>query len=345
MNDVLFRESAGLGHIVLNRPEKINSLTHHMVEAIDEKLKEWANHSGIKGILLYGNGEKGFCAGGDMKVYYENREKAGEVARKFFPPEYEMDLKIIRFPKPVIVWMDGIVMGGGVGISQGADVRLVTEKTKWAMPEVNIGFFPDVGASWFLNRISVPMARYISLLAKFLRAEDVLWLGYGEYKMERQSFSEIVGRLEQLALQREFTLEEIHSLMKEYQIPAAPGQLEKEEDRISRYFSPNTLEEIIEELEKGISQGDQWAKDALEELRQKSVLSQKIILEQLDRAKTLTVEEGFQLELTLSYHFMENPDFFEGLRSVLVDKEPPNWHYKTPEDVPRELVLSFFEKK
>ncbi len=343
MEDVILKEHGKSGHIILNRPDKINSLTHEMILEIDGKLKEWEKEDSVTHILMYGAGTRGFCAGGDMRVYYDNRHRAVEVARDFFPSEYEMDLRIINYPKPIVALLDGIIMGGGVGISFGASHKIVTEKTKWSMPEVNIGFFPDVGGTFFMNQIPEEMARYISFLAKFLTSDDVIFLGFADIKVQPADLEEIIKEIS--AVKGENIYLEVDNSLEKYRQSPKVSYLEENQGKILEYFSGESVTEIINKLKAGTDSGDTWALETLQEMRKKSLLSQFIIFEQFKRGKELSIEESFDLEVTLSLNFMDNPDFFEGLRSVLVDKNGADWKCKEPEDISEELVEKFFIKR
>lgn len=342
MKDVIFKKVNKSGQIILNRPEKINSLTHEMIVEIDEKLEEWEKDNDVFFVVMYGAGNKGFCSGGDMKIFYEEKERALEIGKKFFPSEYDMDLRIIHYPKPVIALLDGFVMGGGVGISYGAAYRIVTETTKWAMPETNIGFFPDVGGSFFLNQIPGEIARYITFLSKVVSGDDVLRLGYAERKVFKADIENI---LEEFSNIIEDDVEiEIERILEKHEQPYEKSYLEKNEDKIKLYFSDDSVEKIIDKLKKGSESGDIWAEETLKMMRKKSLLSQYIIMEQLKRSTTLSIEECFEMEIILALNFMDNPDFFEGLRSVLIDKDTPKWKYKEPKDISEALVNSYFIK-
>lgn len=344
MKEVIFKKEGSSGQIILNRPDKLNSLNHDMILSIDKKLREWVDDPEILTVLMYGSGERGFCAGGDMRVYYDNKERAHEIARDFFSSEYEMDQLLISYPKPIIAWLDGIVMGGGVGISYGADFRLVTEKTKWSMPEVNIGFYPDVGGSWFLNKIAIEMGRYISLMASFLNGQDVLWLGLAEMQLDQKAFNKILEEIPKIEGENEEAIKkEILKIISPYAQETSSSYLEQHKEKIKKYFSGDSLDIILAKLEEGRENDDEWASQTLKELRKKSLLSQYVIFEQLKRAKNMTLAQCFEMELIMSINFMDNPDFFEGLRSVLVDKDEPNWTYKNPKDISKELIDSFFK--
>lgn len=340
MADIVFKVKNKTGHIILNRPEKINSLTHEMILNMDEKLKEWEEDASISFIILYGAGTRGFCSGGNMTVYYDNKERAAEIAKEFFPSEYNLDLRIINYPKPIIVFLDGIVMGGGVGISYGAKYRLVTEATKWAMPEVNIGFFPDVGGSFFLNQIPQEMAKFISLTAKVLSADDVLYLAYAEEKIDQERIGKMIDELTQIDSEK--VEKNIENIIEKYKIEVKESYLEKNKEKIKHYFTGDSMGEIIEKLKRGIESGDDWASEISNTMKKKSLLSQHIIIEQLKRSKKMTIKECFDQEIIMSLNFMNNPDFYEGVRSVLVDKDKANWKYKELDDISEELVKSYF---
>jgi len=167
-NEVLFSISDnGVATILLNRPKALNSLSLEMVQAIGTTLEDWANNNQVKAVVMKGAGTKGLCAGGDIKTLYAAKDSAEglEKANDFFITEYKTDLAVAQFPKPIIACLDGIVMGGGVGLTNGASMRIVTERTIWAMPEMTIGFFPDVGAAYFLNKAPGFVGRYLALTA------------------------------------------------------------------------------------------------------------------------------------------------------------------------------------
>lgn len=177
MTDVLFSTSDnGVATITLNRPKAINSLTYDMLLPIRQKLHEWDRNKDIHLVILKGAGSKGFCAGGDIKTLYQAKEspEALKAAESFFEEEYKTDHSVYQFSKPIVACLDGIVMGGGVGLTYGASLRIVTERTKWAMLEMNIGFFPDVGAAYFLNKAPGYVGRYVALTTKVLTATDVM---------------------------------------------------------------------------------------------------------------------------------------------------------------------------
>ena len=343
MRNVIFKKENKSGHIILNRPEKINSLTYEMIRDINNKLEEWEQDKDISFILMYGAGARGFCAGGDMKIYYDKKDQALEIGKIFFSLEYEMDLKIINYPKPIIAFLDGIVMGGGVGLSYGAKYRLVTETTKWAMPEVNIGFFSDVGGSYFLNQIPEEMGRFIALTGKVLSAADVLYLNYAEEKIFKEDIEMVIKELSNI--KEEDIQKEIKNIINKHKKISQESYLKKNKDKVKEYFLGESMETIFSNLKKGMDKGDTWAEEILLDMRKKSLLSQHIIFEQLKRSKNLTIEECFAQELVLALNFMDNPDFYEGLRSVLVDKNEPNWKYKEAKDISEDLINSYFEKK
>jgi enoyl-CoA hydratase len=348
-SQVLCDVRKGVGWITLNRPRAINSLTVDMVKQIDHQLEQWRNDPGVSLICIQGAGEKGFCAGGDMRFFYDHREDNVEsLARSFFTLEYHMDEMIHRYPKPIIAYMDGIVMGGGVGISIGASERIVTERTKLAMPEMNIGFFPDVGASYFLNQMPGSIGRYLALTCEMLKAPDLLYVGAADRYIERGRWEEVFRAIES----RNWTLndhpsqtaEALSKLLDEFTVKTLPdAPLISLKEKIDAHFSFDTMEEIYYSLQQAATSGDEWAAHTIGTLRTKSPTSLKVALKQLIYGKHKTLEECFQMELGISLHFMHNHDFYEGVRAVLVDKDRnPQWKPSSLEEVTDEQVESFF---
>ncbi|MGE6399856.1 enoyl-CoA hydratase/isomerase family protein [Bacillus cereus] len=341
---VLFSVSEnGVASITLNRPKALNSLSYDMLQPIGQKLKEWEQDERIELIVLKGAGTKGFCAGGDIKTLYEARsnEVALQHAEQFFEEEYEIDTFIYQYKKPIIACLDGIVMGGGVGLTNGATYRIVTERTKWAMPEMNIGFFPDVGAAYFLNKAPGYTGRYVALTASILKAPDVLYINAADYFVTSDSLPNFLTALENINWQKE----DVHTHLKEVirtfaTAPNLDGNLSSLLEEINSHFAFDTIEGIIQSLEKNQSP---FAQTTKEQLLSKSPVSLKVTLKQFIDGQEKSVEECFATDLILAKNFMRHEDFFEGVRSVVVDKDQnPNYKYKQLSDVSEEDVNRFF---
>ena len=318
-----------VGWIRLNRPKVLNSLNLEMVELLYRKLQGWKDDPSISLVCMSGEGGKGFCAGGDMRSLYDLREShVTETARSFFSTEYQLDLLIHSYPKPILVYMDGIVMGGGVGLAAGASHRIVTEKTKWAMPEMNIGFFPDVGASFFLNKMPGYTGRYLALTSEMIKAGDVIYSGGADYFIESNNWENIKADILLANWDNKLAGKELTILIEKYNRPThqLSSPIAEYQEKINQHFSFDRMEDILSSLDNAASNGDQWSAETRKILLSKSPLSLKVTLSQLQHGKNKSLADCFRMEFDLSMNFMKNPDFYEGVRAVLVDKDrSPNW--------------------
>lgn len=344
-SSVLFDVRNGIGWIKLNRPRTLNSLNLEIATAIKEHLEAWKTNPDVALICVLGAGDKGLCAGGDIRDLYDHRaSNIKEHASAFFTTEYLMDHAFWDFPKPILVYMDGIVMGGGVGLSVGATHRIVTERTKWAMPEMNIGFFPDVGSSYFLNQLPGAVGRYLALTSAVLTPEDVLYLGFADYYLEKKHWE----GLEQALRDKYWTvgnaIRDLNELLAKYCKTTYENSTLKElQDKINDHFSFDTVEEIVFSLEQASEKGDGWAGKTKNELLAKSPTSLKVALKQLQEGKGQSYVDCLRMELNIAMNFMTHHDFYEGVRSMLVDKDKnPRWDPESLEEVSTETVSSFF---
>ncbi|WP_216828760.1 enoyl-CoA hydratase/isomerase family protein [Alkalihalobacterium elongatum] len=343
---VLFEVKNNVGSIRLNRPKVLNSLNAEMVRLLSRQLIEWEYDPSISLVVISGEGTKGLCAGGDMRAIYDLRDSnILGLAREFFSTEYSMDIMIHQYPKPVIVNMDGIVMGGGVGLSVGASHRIVTEKTKWAMPEMNIGFFPDVGASYFLNQMPGFTGRYLALTSGIIKAQDVMYAGAGDYFMNSDNWTNLTTDLFNTDWALNDVEDEVNRILKRYcqPIDVKNANLATVQEKIDQHFSHISMEEIISSLEGAANNGDEWAKETLHTLLSKSPTSLKVTLRQLQEGENKSLVDCFKMEFILGMNFMTLPDFYEGVRAVLVDKDrSPKWSPSQFKDVTEEAVSAFF---
>lgn len=338
------KESNGLGIITLNRPKALNALSYHMLKNINETLREWRHDDQIQLILLDATGDRAFCAGGDIKALYEMKQANEKMddASLFFELEYKTDEMIYHYPKPIVANLDGIVMGGGVGLSYGADVKIVTDRTKWAMPEMNISFFPDVGAAYFLNKAPGMMGRFVGLTAKTLGAADVLYMNAANLYVEHEQLPRLIEELKTINWLEENATATLLSQMKKYAAsPEQKGELQDIQEKVDLHFKYDTIEEMVDSLDKDPSK---FAQETKEALLRTSPISLKVTLEQLKRGVDKSFRECLQMDLFIATNFMKYDDFFEGVRSVLIDKDrSPNYHYKHLSDVTEKMVDSFFE--
>lgn len=333
-----------VGWITLNRPKVLNSLNGEMVDIIFKALRSFQHDESIALVCIKGAGTKGLCAGGDMKSLYDLKDSnVEEVALRFFSTEYQMDLLLHFYPKPVLVFMDGIVMGGGVGISAGCSHRIVTERTKWAMPEMNIGFFPDVGASYFLNKMPGHTGRYLALTSKIIKAEDVIYAGLADSYVHSSDWSALEAEILSHDWNTSVADQELSELIKKYQVEVTPKDAHTYEvqEKINHHFGYQTMEEIIDSLR---SSDGEWEEETRKTLLEKSPISLKVTLKQLQLGKEKSLVDCYKMEMALSMNFMRNEDFYEGVRAVLVDKDrSPKWKFHTLESVTEKKVLDFFE--
>lgn len=344
---VLFEEKNGIGWIRLNQPRKINALSLEMVRMINHQLKKWEENNDITLVCLSGEGEKGLCAGGDIRSLYDARDLGREKTTfPFFSTEYEMDLSIHHYPKPILVYMNGIVMGGGVGISIGCKYRIVTEKTKWSMPEMNIGFFPDVGASYFFNQMPGCIGRYLALTADIITAADVLYIGAADRYMASERWPDFEKALRELNWSKGSEEAQLARLLDDFTQSVLPdSRLAELQYKIDQHFSFDHIDDIIHSLNGAAAEGDEWASQICALLKEKSPTSVKVVLQQLREGKRKTLEECFKMELMVSMNFMESHDFYEGVRAVLVDKDgKPKWLPSTFKEVRDEEVKAFFRR-
>ena len=312
--ELLAEIRSGVATVTLNRPAALNALTFGMLQGLAQWLEEWEGDARVRTIRLQGAGEKAFCAGGDIRALYANF-KAGADVYRFFQVEYALDYRIHTYPKPIEALIDGIVMGGGMGIAQGARKRLVGSRTKMAMPETAIGLFPDVGGSYFLSRLPGKLGPYLGLVGPTLRAADAIYSGLADQFVASA--------------------------------PPALGELEPLRPAIDRHFSHDTVEGIVASLdaERSPECGD-WARRTLAALGKRSPTMLNVTLEQLKRGATLDLADCFRMELNLIHGCFEQGDFVEGIRALIVEKDnQPRWNPTTLEAVDRKAVERFFRPR
>jgi enoyl-CoA hydratase len=345
-NHILFHVDNGAGWITLNRPKALNSLSLSMVEELGSRLAEWREDASVRIICIEGAGEKGLCAGGDMRSFYDKKDSdVEEHAAAFFEAEYKMNAELHRYPKPVLAYMNGIVMGGGMGIALPASERIVTEKSRIAMPEMNIGFFPDVGASYFLNKMPGCTGKYLALTAATITAGDVLYLGAADHYMMSARWGELQQAIRTCNWQEqgERAGHKLREIITGCTSPAPESPLGAHQADIDKHFAYGKVAEIIGSLESAAAIGNEWAHNTAAAIKEKSPISLSVALEQLIRGEKMDLGDCLRMEMNLSQHFMRSHDFYEGVRSVLVDKDrSPKWFPASVEDVKREEVEAFF---
>ncbi|GAB2697375.1 enoyl-CoA hydratase/isomerase family protein [Kitasatospora kifunensis] len=331
--EVLLRREGRLGHIVLNRPKALNALTHHMVRRIAEALDAWELDDQVTAVLITGAGERGLCAGGDIRAIRQ-AAVSGEplVAEEFWRDEYHLNARIARYPKPYVAIMDGIVMGGGVGVSAHGSVRIVTERTKVAMPETGIGFVPDVGGIFLLARAPGELGTQLALTAGTVGAGDALLCGLADHFVPAERLPQLIADLAELP---------VPDALARHTATAPPSALAEQRDWIDACYAADTVEEILARL---AADGRQAPKEAAEQIAAKSPTALKAALAALRRARSLaTLEEVLDQEFRTSCAALAGPDLAEGIRAQVIDKDRnPRWDPPTLAQVTDEAVARFF---
>lgn len=325
---VLFETRGAIGRITLNRPKALNALTLEQIRRIDPVLRRWAADPAVAAVVIDGAGDRAFCAGGDIRALYD-ASIAGDEAFlvDFYQEEYILNRLIKTYPKPYVALLDGITMGGGVGLSVHGHHRVATERITFAMPETGIGFFPDVGGTYFLPRCPGEIGTYLGLTGARLKAADALYTGIATHYTLAEKLGDLLAALADIPAGGDAHKAVADVLARFHQDPG-PAPLAARREAIDRLFSGATVAEITGKL---AADTDPWAAETLATLKTKSPTAVAATLEQLRRGKTLDFDDAMRLELTLGVHMALAPDFREGVRSVIVDKDnAPKWQPEAP---------------
>ncbi|WP_299471775.1 enoyl-CoA hydratase/isomerase family protein [uncultured Roseibium sp.] len=334
-DEILFEVRGKAGFVTLNRPQTLNALTHSKVIALAEQLKRWADDPTVARVVIKGAGDKAFCAGGDIRSIYDAKQ-AGEVdgLKQFFRDEYTLNAYIKAYPKPYIALIDGIVMGGGVGVSVHGSHRIGTEKTLFSMPETGIGFFPDVGGTYFLPRMPKKTGVYCALAASRLKQGDALATGVLTHAVAQSSLTELERALE--------TAEDIDAALEAFLVVPEPGPVKENETIIEEAFSAGSVGEVLERLQRSDTDFGRKASTAI---RTKSPTSILITFEQMRRGAHLSFNECMKLEYRIVSRLLHGVDFFEGIRAVVIDKDQaPKWTPTQLGQVDSANLASYFEE-
>jgi enoyl-CoA hydratase len=334
--DVLAREHGALRRITLNRPQALNALTLGMALAMTALLREWADDDAVGAVLIDGAGARGLCAGGDIRALYDAAKSGDDLPQRFWATEYRLDVLIARYRKPVIAVMDGMVMGGGVGLSAHAAHRVVTERSAVAMPEVGIGYFPDVGASYLLARAPGYVGTYLALTGERIRAADALYCGLADVYVRAEKLADLPAALADCRMAHD-----VRACLDEMSSPPAPGQLPGARQWIDVCYCVDSVEEIIVRLRASTSES---ARAALATLERMSPTSLKITLRNIRSALSFgKVEQSFQQDYRVSLACVAAHDFIEGIRAAIVDKDRhPVWQPEKLADVTSDIVEDHF---
>ncbi|TWH01298.1 enoyl-CoA hydratase/carnithine racemase [Mesorhizobium sp. J18] len=331
--DILFERIGKAGVVTLNRPRALNALNHRMVNALSRALQEWEADSKVALVIVKGEG-RAFSAGGDiLDVYRAGME--GKASPQFFADEYRLNAAIARFPKPYVALIDGIVMGGGVGISFHGSHRIMTENAVFAMPEVGIGFFPDVGGSFLLANLPRSFGMYLGLTGNRIKRGDALWSGLATHVVDAELLPELLGELTVTG--------NIRAALRSRTVQAPREIDEAAVHAISHHFSCDTLEAIFASLREAANDGDEFARATLETMLKRSPTSMHVAFRQISTGGMLSMDECMRMEYRILNRMLTGHDFYEGIRAALIDKgSTPQWKPARLEDVDPADIEAYF---
>lgn len=334
-----------LGKIVLDKPKALNALSTDMIEAMQATLDDWAVNDEVKVIWIEGAGEKAFCAGGDVVMLYHSMREtaAGDVPQKaheFFTKEYQLDQTIHNYQKPIIIYADGIVMGGGLGVAVGGSHRIVTERSMIAMPEVTIGLYPDVGASWFFNRMPGKSAEFLGMTGARMNAADALFTKLADFAVATDDLAEMQLAILESDGTHDGVTQAIQASHMEQRVHESPLWVNYE--LINELMAPTDLADVAQQFEH-LETDDKWLGFAAKALLNGCPMTLHLVREQIKRAKYMSLSEVFDMELTMSTQCAMHPDLAEGIRALLIDKDgQPQWTHESVAAITPDMVEAFF---
>lgn len=330
-----------IGYITLNRVAAHNALNLVMVRELQQQLDAWLTDEQVQAVVLKAAGDKAFCAGGDIRDMYNNQRAENDLNEAFFSEEYALDQAIHAYPKPFIAIVDGLVLGGGMGLMQGASVRIVTEHAVLGMPEVAIGYFPDVGSSYFLSRMPNATGIYMGVTGNSINAADAIQLGLADWHIPSQHLVRFERKLDQLEMTSS-AADSIEHFIQEFASKQLPGaELANQQELTAQHFNHKSLADIYQSLESETECS--WCQDTLETLNSRSPLAMAVTLELLQRGKKLSLAKCFNLERHIGQHWFDNPDFMEGVRALIIDKDKnPQWNPASYKELKSKHIKGLF---
>ncbi|MFA7437388.1 enoyl-CoA hydratase/isomerase family protein [Castellaniella sp.] len=360
MNDpVLFEELNGhsgkrIGVATLNSPQTLNGLSLEMCQQLDARLSAWHADDGVAAVVMRGAGDRAFSAGGDLHGLYRGMLEtpagnawANQAARDFFSTEYRLDYRIHTYGKPILCWGNGIVMGGGVGLLQGASHRLVTETTRYAMPEITIGLYPDVAGTWMLANMPRGIGLFLALTGAQLGAADCLHYGLADRMLSAQSYADVLQGLQALQWDARPAAHaaQVDALLDSLQItPDGSGPLQKYAAMIRQICNRSDLGQIAQGIGALETHEDPWLQRAARTFLAGSPGSARLSMALLEHARHASLADVFRTEFIASIHCCAEPDFREGIRALLIDKDKsPRWQPATLDQATEQWVQRFFE--
>lgn len=334
-----------IGHLTLNRPGGLNALTLPMVRLLLQQLHAWERDPQVLAVVLRGSGEKAFCAGGDIRMLYDSYTSGSNQHELFLEEEYALDQYLHGYPKPVLALLDGFVLGGGMGLAQAASLRVVSERAKLGMPEVAIGFFPDVGGSYFLSRLPGQLGFYLGLTGRQVGATDALYAGLADHCLSSARLAEFDRALDGLSWSAS-PLKCLQGLLEQMRCSELPaGELAPLRQAIDDYFALPDLAAIRAALlSEPRAELRAWAEETVRVLDSRSPLAMAVTLELLQRGRQLPLADCFAQELHLDYQWFAKGDLIEGIRALIIDKDKtPRWNPPTLAELDPQRVQAFFE--
>jgi len=345
--EVLSEIRSHVAFVTLNRPDALNALSLEMILRLRTLFGEFSADPEVFAVLIRGAGEKAFCAGGDIRALYKSFKNAGSLHHEFFAAEYPLDYLLYSYPKPYAALLDGITMGGGMGISQGSALRIVGERTRMAMPEVAIGFFPDVGGSYFLSRLPGMVGRYLALAGVQVSAADALYTQLADVYLPPAAIASLADDLSTLRWSNDRFKDLQRLLQARGATPKSSPTLPALREAIDLHFSKASVAAILSSLESETRGAyAQWAFATAQLMRSRSPTLLSVTLRQLQRGASMSLADCFRMELGMAAHSFEQGDFLEGVRAVLIDKDnKPRWQPSRVEDVTDSMIEAFFRER
>jgi enoyl-CoA hydratase/carnithine racemase len=345
------RVQGGLGWIRLDRPKALNSLSLGMVRAMAQALDEWAELPQVHGVVIYSSSQRAFCAGGDIRFFHD---KAGTgpsggsaLLEDFFTEEYQLNYALATFAKPVVALIDGVVMGGGMGIAEPARRRIITDQIRMAMPEVNIGLFPDVGGSYFLARCPGRIGEYLAVTGATIQAADAVYAGMADRVVSRDGLAAMSASLMAESFDSsEAFLAKLEALCDQQAVAvdAQESDLARHRESINRHFSRETVPEILASLRADTGPDADWCVRTAALMLQRSPLLMCVSLEEIRRGRGLSLPDCLRMERNLVRRNFEHGEIVEGVRALVIDKDnQPRWNPPELEQVDPAMVARFFE--
>ena len=336
--DLIVRREGSAGVIRLNRPKAINAMTLEMSEGIDDALDRFEADPAVALVLLEGAGERGLCAGGDIRGLYESSRAGGDLGKRFWRQEYVMNARIAKFAKPYVAFMDGLVMGGGVGLSAHGRHRIVTERTKLAMPEVGLGFFPDVGGTWLLSHSPGEIGTYFGLTGQTMNGPDAIYARFADAVVPSGQLTALREALIGLAIGS--TSADVKAVIDRFATGETAGPVAAMQPKIDRWFGHDRMQDIVAALQ---ADGSEPAASTLKALSEKSPRGMVVTLKLLRLARaSASLEECLVREYRAALEVFASDDFREGVRAAVIDKDRnPRWSPSRIEDVTPEMLAPY----